>query len=113
MEEQMTQHKQLLRDRGICVVIPTYNNHASIQKVVEDTLCYCDDVIAVADGCTDGTMKILGHISGITLVAYPHNKGKGHALKVGFKKALDMGFAYAITLDADGQHYPKDILLFL
>lgn len=113
MEEQMTQHKQLLRDRGICVVIPTYNNHASIQKVVEDTLCYCDDVIVVADGCTDGTMKILGHISGITLVAYPHNKGKGHALKVGFKKALDMGFAYAITLDADGQHYPKDILLFL
>ena len=113
MEEQMTQQKQLLRDRGICVVIPTYNNHASIQKVVEDTLCYCDDVIVVADGCTDGTTEILQRISDITLVSYPKNKGKGNALKIGFRKALDMGFAYAITLDADGQHYPKDISLFL
>ena len=113
MEEQMTQQKQLLRDRGICVVIPTYNNHASIQKVVEDTLCYCDDVIVVADGCTDGTTEILQRIPNITLVSYPTNKGKGNALKVGFRKALDMGFAYAITLDADGQHYPKDISFFL
>ena len=34
-------------------------------------------------------------------------------MKTGFKKALEMGFSYAITLDSDGQHYPSDIPLFL
>lgn len=113
MEEKNNSLRQTLRDRGICVVIPTYNNAATIQKVVTDTLSYCNDIIVVADGCTDGTMEILQHIPNITLVAYPVNKGKGHALKAGFRKALEMGFAYAITLDGDGQHYPADIALFL
>ena len=50
---------------------------------------------------------------GITLVDYVLNRGKGYALKRGFAKALEMGFAYAVTLDADGQHYPKDIARLL
>ena len=105
--------KEQLRRRSICVVIPTYNNGSTIKAVVEKTLCYCDDVIVVADGCTDNTMDILHGIAHITIVSYPQNKGKGHALKMGFRKALEAGFSYAITLDGDGQHYPEDILLFL
>ena len=105
--------KEQLRRRAICVVIPTYNNGSTIKAVVEKTLCYCDDVIVVADGCTDNTMDILHGIAHITIVSYPQNKGKGHALKMGFRKALEAGFSYAITLDGDGQHYPEDILLFL
>ena len=105
--------KEQLRRRSICVVIPTYNNGGTIKAVVEKTLCYCDDVIVVADGCTDNTMDILHGIAHITIVSYPQNKGKGHALKMGFRKALEAGFSYAITLDGDGQHYPEDILLFL
>ncbi len=105
--------KRQLRARGICVIIPTYNNAKTIGAVVRDTLLYCDDVIVVNDGCTDGTSDILHAIDGITTVAYPDNRGKGHALKAGFMEALKMGFAYAITLDADGQHYPSDIPLFL
>ena len=45
--------KTQLRSRSICVVIPTYNNDKTIKTVVEKTLCYCTDVIVVADGCTD------------------------------------------------------------
>lgn len=105
--------KSRLRARGICVVIPTYNNDRTIGKVVNDALCYCDDVIVVNDGCTDRTSEILSEIDGITVVSYPTNKGKGYALKRGLKKALEKGFAYAITLDGDGQHYPKDIASFL
>lgn len=113
MEIDIKEQKRLLRERGICVVIPTYNNEKTIGKVVDDTLCQCDDVIVVDDGCTDGTAEILQGIEGITVVSYPKNCGKGYALKAGFRKALDMNFAYAITLDADGQHYPQDIALFL
>ncbi len=107
------QQKTLLHDRGICVVIPTYNNAGTIATVVNKSLEECHDVIVVNDGSTDETNSILKGIKGITLVDYPQNKGKGHALKKGFEKALEMGFAYAITLDGDGQHYPEHIPHFL
>lgn len=112
MEKNGEVQKQLLRARGICVVIPTYNNAGTVGRVVAETLRCCDDVIVVDDGSTDDTARILEEISGITVLTSNRNHGKGHALKTGFKKALDMGFAYAITIDADGQHYPADIALF-
>ena len=105
--------REMLRDRGICVVIPTYNNGGTIARVVEETLAECDDVIVVNDGSTDATASILSAIEGITIVTLTKNSGKGAALKAGFRKALDMGFSYAITLDGDGQHYPKEISRFL
>ena len=105
----MTDVKKTLRARGICVVIPTFNNAGTIADVVRRVMTHCLDVIVVADGCTDETLGILQGIEDITVVAYEKNAGKGTALKRGFKKALEMGFAYAITLDADGQHFPEDI----
>lgn len=105
--------RQQLHDRGICVIIPTFNNARTIAAVVGDALIECKDVIVVNDGSTDNTSTILHAINGITLVEYEKNRGKGYALKTGFKRALQMGFAYAITLDGDGQHYPSDIQAFL
>ena len=107
------QQREMLRKRGICVVIPTFNNGGTIGRVVEETLAECDDVIVVNDGSTDATASILSAIEGITLVTLTKNCGKGAALKAGFRKALDMGFSSAITLDGDGQHYPKEIAKFL
>ena len=111
--DEIIGQKQLLHDRGICVIIPTYNNGGTIKHVVCETLQMCDDVIVVNDGSTDATTNILHDMQGINLVEYANNKGKGHALKCGFKRALELGFSYAITLDADGQHYPADIAKFL
>ena len=105
--------KATLHDRGICVVIPTYNNGATIEAVVRATLEECQDVIVVNDGSTDGTRSVLASVEGITLVDYPRNRGKGYALKRGFERALELGFSYAITLDGDGQHYPEDTGKFL
>ena len=107
------QQRQTLRQRGICVVIPTYNNAGTIADVVVQTLQECRDVIVVNDGSTDHTSQLLHRIEGITIVEYAVNRGKGHAMKRGFQRALQMGFAYAITLDADGQHYPCDIAQLL
>ncbi len=109
--DQTTQ--DTLRARGICVVIPTYNNGTTVQGVVEGCASYCRDVIVVNDGSTDHTRQVLDAIEGITIVHLDRNRGKGYALKKGFQKAKEMGFAYAITIDADGQHYPSDIPLFL
>ena len=98
-----------MRRRGICAVIPTFNNAGTIADVVRRTLNECADVYVVNDGSTDETPTILASIEGITVVTLPRNSGKGAALKAGFRRAMADGFAYAITLDADGQHFPEDI----
>lgn len=109
----VSDNRKLLQERGICVIIPVYNNEKSIKSVVEDVLNFCLDVIVVNDGSTDSTTQILRTIPSITLVEYSKNRGKGYALKRGFRKAQQMGFAYAITIDADGQHFASDINKFL
>ena len=102
-----------LRARAICVVIPTYNNAATVERVVRGCLDYCLDVIVVNDGSNDGTHEILAGINSITCLEYAKNRGKGYALKTAFRHAKRAGFAYAITLDADGQHFPEDIQTML
>ena len=49
----------------------------------------------------------------LSVVTHPVNKGKGVALKTGFQEALRLGYSYAVTLDADGQHHPEDVPLLL
>ena len=75
-------------------MIPVYNNEKSIRDVVMRSLAQCDDVIVVNDGSTDSTGEILHSIDNITIVEYPdnRNKGKGHALRCGFRKAIELGF---------------------
>lgn len=96
-----------------CVLIPTYNNAKTLEAVISTTLEYCDDVIVVNDGATDSTPDIISKFKNITVFKHEVNKGKGMALRNGFKKALELGFDYVITIDSDGQHYPEDFITFL
>ena len=98
----------------ICAIIPTYNNAGTIVDVVRRTHEQLADIIVVNDGCTDETLTLLGALDfPITIVSFARNQGKGKALVAGFRKAMELGFEYALTLDADGQHYPEDIPLLL
>lgn len=96
-----------------CVLIPTYNNAKTLEAVIAKTLEYCEEVIVVNDGATDSTQEIISKFNDITVVVHEVNKGKGMALRNGFKKALELGFDYVITIDSDGQHYPEDFITFL
>lgn len=101
-------------DLKCCVIIPTYNNQATIAKIITDTLAYTDKVIIVNDGATDSTPQIIKQFeSTVTVIHQPQNYGKGMALRTAFKKALEQGYHYAITIDSDGQHFPSDFELFL
>ena len=96
----------------ICVLIPTYNNHKTLSRVLDGVLQYTQNVIVVNDGSTDTTAQILSKYPQLTVLTLSKNKGKGIALQTGFKKAVELGYDYAITIDSDGQHYPSDLPLF-
>lgn len=96
-----------------CVLIPTYNNHKTLQRVIDDVQIYTSNIIVVNDGSTDDTANILQRFPFLRVINIPVNKGKGNALKIGFKEAEKMGFKYAISMDSDGQHYPDDLHVFL
>lgn len=96
-----------------CVIVPTYNNAKTLKKVLDRVLEQTSDIIIINDGSTDSTATILVDYSNLTLIQLDKNKGKGNALRLGFKKALDLGFDFAISIDSDGQHFPEDISVFL
>lgn len=97
-----------------CVLIPTYNNDKTLEKVILSTLVYTSNIIVVNDGSNDHTESILERFQNkIEIISFQRNQGKGAALKKGLKRAAELGYEYAITLDADGQHYPSDIPRFL
>lgn len=96
-----------------CVIIPTYNNYKTLQKVIEGVLVYTENVIVVNDGSTDSTAEILINFPQIQQIQLSKNKGKGNALRQGFKQGDSLGYHFAITIDSDGQHFPEDIPAFI
>jgi glycosyltransferase involved in cell wall biosynthesis len=91
------------------IVIPAYNHATQVRRVVEKTLQLGLPVIVVDDGSTDSTPQVLASISGITVIRHKENQGKGASLLTGFVAAPRLA-DWAITIDADGQHDPEDIL---
>ncbi|WP_312823151.1 DUF2062 domain-containing protein [Epilithonimonas sp.] len=102
-----------ISEKKICVLIPTYNNEKTLKRVIDGVLDYTESIIVVNDGSTDSTNQILSSYSQISIFSLSENKGKGNALKIGFRKAKELGFDFAITIDSDGQHYPDDIPVFV
>jgi glycosyltransferase involved in cell wall biosynthesis len=96
-----------------CVIIPTYNNEQTIANVINDVLTFTSNIIVVNDGATDATAEILKNFNTIQVISYLPNKGKGIALRTGIKFAQEKGYRYAITIDSDGQHFAKDISVFI
>ena len=99
----------------IGAVVPAYNAGTTIQGVI-DALCGVgfskDHIVVVDDGSRDSTAEVL-RSSGVQSVFHTHNRGKGAALKTGFKYMIGLSLQGVITLDADGQHSIQDIPMLL
>ncbi len=94
------------------VVIPAYNEVATVRDVAVRARRQCPNVIVVDDGSTDGTAESLTDVD-VTLLRNEQNCGKAGSLVRGFDHALACGAAGVITLDADGQHAPEEISSFI
>jgi glycosyltransferase involved in cell wall biosynthesis len=93
--------------------VPTYNNAKTLTALLAELRLFKTDIIVANDGSTDNTAYILGQFPEMYAVSYSPNKGKGFALRCGFREAVKRGYDYAISIDSDGQHFPKDIPAFL
>jgi len=93
--------------------VPTYNNAKTLAPLLRDLQLFNTQIIVVNDGSTDETISILNQFPGIHTISYLPNKGKGIALRKGFRAAVNQGFDYAISIDSDGQHFASEIPAFL
>ncbi|HWQ21451.1 MAG TPA: glycosyltransferase family 2 protein [Clostridia bacterium] len=96
----------------IAAVIPAFNEEHNIAGVVEGVRLFMADIVVVDDGSTDGTAAA-ARGAGAIVLRHESNVGKGAALKTGFGYLRESGFDGAITIDADGQHDPAEIPLFV
>ncbi len=103
----------LINRLKICVIVPTYNNHKTLERALDSILAYTSHILIVNDGSTDATNQILKNYSQLVQIHHKKNLGKGIALRNGFKKAIELKYQYAITIDSDGQHFASDIPKFI
>jgi glycosyltransferase involved in cell wall biosynthesis len=91
------------------VVIPVYNNQATVRAVALAACEQVPQVVVVDDGSTDADIPALFRDTGIVVLRHAVNQGKGQAILTGLRYVGEQGGRYMITLDADGQHLPADI----
>lgn len=99
----------------VCVVIPAYNEEAAIGSVVSgikkelNSAGFDYEVVVVDDGSRDQTAAA-AQKAGATVVRHILNSGAGGATATGLSYAEQSGATIAVTMDADGQHSPQDVL---
>ncbi len=99
-----------------CVLIPTYDNPATVRDVVLAVRAHLADIVLVDDGSAAEGRAVCDALAAEGLVHLERrarNGGKGAAVKTGFAAAKRLGFTHALQIDADGQHDPDDAPRFL
>jgi glycosyltransferase involved in cell wall biosynthesis len=97
--------------RPIIALIPAFEEGPRVAAVVEAAVRHLP-VVVIDDGSSDDTAD-RAEAAGATVIRRSPNAGKGAALRAGFRHALDAGAPAVVTLDADGQHDPDEIPVFL
>lgn len=97
---------------GVVVVIPAYNEADNLPWVLEhipsDVCGLPVAPVVVADGCTDGT-EVVARAHGTGVIRRDLRRGSGAAVRVGCEAALRTRAKVVVTLDADGQHDPREM----
>ncbi len=98
----------------LCVIVPAFNEAASVAGVVSDirTAIPACRVVVVDDGSTDET-ALRAASAGAAVLSLPVNLGIGGAVQAGYRYALRSGCLVAVQVDGDGQHDPDEIARLL
>jgi glycosyltransferase involved in cell wall biosynthesis len=94
----------------ILVVVPCFNEEATIADVVYDLKKIEHlEVCVVNDGSTDQTSEIVRGILDVTLINFPFNLGISEALRASAILAVTGNYDFLIQCDGDGQHDSKAV----
>ncbi len=107
--------------KRLLILIPAYNEAVNLPPVLKaldqcrlkiKSLGWQVNILVINDGSADQTANVAKSFN-VDVLSHPVNLGYGAALNSGFKYALQHDFDAAISIDADGQHQPEDILKML
>lgn len=94
------------------IIIPAYNEERNIELLLKEisqmNFPFNVEVIVVDDGSTDNTAKIASKY-GALVIRHEINRGQGDAFRTGYMLALERNPDVIVSMDADGQHNPKDL----
>ena len=100
----------------VCIIVPAYNEAQVICSVVKKMAAVMDtskhytyEIVIINDGSCDATAQEASKTSA-TVINHILNSGAGGATLTGLSYARQNNFDIAITMDADGQHAPEDVL---
>lgn len=99
------------------ILIPAYKpdeNLIDLVREIKESFTVNDEeppqIIIVNDGSPSKYDSIFNRLHNESLVlTHDNNRGKGEALKTGFREVIKNKFPFVVTADADGQHLAKDI----
>lgn len=93
----------------ILIILPAFNEGKVIGEVLSNLRANgYSSICVVDDGSRDNT-SVQAKKAGATVLKHPINRGAGAAAQTGVAFAKKHGFEYAVLMDSDGQHLPKDI----
>lgn len=101
---------ELPSDQRLLVIIPAYNEEASLARVIANIQAAAPqaDVVVINDGSHDRT-AVVAEEAGAYVVTLPYNLGIGAAMQTGFLFARNGNYDYAVQVDGDGQHDPQEM----
>ena len=102
----------MLTKTEVLIVVPAFNEAASVGSVLRNLRESSFRVLLVNDGSTDDTAGMARN-AGVDVLDLPYNMGVGGALRAGFQVAVERGYKAVIQVDADGQHPVEEIELLI
>ncbi len=103
----------------ILILLPCFNEAprlpTTIKKIRESIKKIKDfdfEILVVDDGSNDDTYEVASKEK-VMVLRHKRNLGKGFVHRTGFEYALKNNFDAVLTLDADGQHDPEEIINFI
>jgi glycosyltransferase involved in cell wall biosynthesis len=93
----------------VLIIVPAFNESQSLPRLLQTLHEECSncDVIIIDDGSTDNTRHVLKGLARV--ISLPCNLGIGGAVQTGLQIAVREGYDFAIQVDGDGQHPPKEV----
>ncbi len=91
------------------IVIPAFNEAENLKQLLPELKQKANEILIVNDFSSDDTAQI-AHSMGVSCLTLPDQLGAWGATQTGIRYALSRGYDQVITMDADGQHLPEELI---